>query len=487
MIGCEDIYEIKKLISEAKTDEAIEVLILSKFSYSKYIEKQAFLISAEYKKLEDDQRIGRLSYNEYNINLARINSNLISLLNEIEADITKRVTAPNQSIMQYASLGEIINRDDSILYNINLLSENETFNLPKNRKTRYFPGFVSNLLDEFKESTSEFIGPLGKMLDDNRDLFNSVIIYIKTCLEYYYKGRVRKSYDYLSRSLYDIKDYLSVGKISMLHMHDQTSLYRMRVFNSKGNPDKNDIFHVPFEKREFLSSQRYSVPGFPCLYLGNSLFVCWKELDEPVLENTIIARFTLEEEKFKFMDLAYPTFLFKKLLMEDYGNPAISDVDINDTMFSFLIKWPIILCSSMNLNSISSSAPFKPEYIIPQMVLEWIRDSENLDGIIYFSNKVHFREDKTLGFYCNYAIPVRTSREEGQCASIANRVELTDPLKVQTLYYSNAMRELASHENYKPNIKFISLDDHTIEEYSTTMFGKLENYLSEKEHGKVEI
>ena len=54
------------------------------------------------------------------------------------------------------------------------------------------------------------------------------------------------------------------------------NLYRMRI--SKETLSKEKMFHVPFNMREKVSSARFSIPGFPCLYLGTSLEVCWNEI-----------------------------------------------------------------------------------------------------------------------------------------------------------------------------------------------------------------
>ena len=48
-------------------------------------------------------------------------------------------------------------------------------------------------------------------------------------------------------------------------------LYRLTQF-------KNSIWHIPFEIRHLSSSLRSSVPRLPCLYLGDSIDTCIKEI-----------------------------------------------------------------------------------------------------------------------------------------------------------------------------------------------------------------
>lgn len=58
---------------------------------------------------------------------------------------------------------------------------------------------------------------------------------------------------------------------------EQDSLwYRGRGYKGV-NMDMNDLFHVPFEKRGKIGVNRFSVIGYPCLYLASSINCCIKE------------------------------------------------------------------------------------------------------------------------------------------------------------------------------------------------------------------
>ena len=68
-----------------------------------------------------------------------------------------------------------------------------------------------------------------------------------------------------------------LGNFFLLEWREELiNLYRMRI--SKETLSKEKMFHVPFNMREKVSSARFSIPGFPCLYLGTSLEVCWNEI-----------------------------------------------------------------------------------------------------------------------------------------------------------------------------------------------------------------
>lgn len=48
--------------------------------------------------------------------------------------------------------------------------------------------------------------------------------------------------------------------------------------------------------RERIGSQRFSVPGVPCLYLGKSVYTCWRELGQPNDSEFYVSRARINDE-----------------------------------------------------------------------------------------------------------------------------------------------------------------------------------------------
>ena len=65
------------------------------------------------------------------------------------------------------------------------------------------------------------------------------------------------------------------------------------------------MFHIPFNKRGKVETQRYSAPGYPCLYLGSSVNACWEELGQPRFDDMMVSRFVVKEA-FPVLDLRMP-------------------------------------------------------------------------------------------------------------------------------------------------------------------------------------
>ena len=54
--------------------------------------------------------------------------------------------------------------------------------------------------------------------------------------------------------------------------------YRMRDNQKEEKWPPNELFHMSFEGREKIGSNRYSIPGYPCLYIGASIACCVAEI-----------------------------------------------------------------------------------------------------------------------------------------------------------------------------------------------------------------
>ena len=246
--------------------------------------------------------------------------------------------------------------------------------------------------------------------------------YITIILNEYCSGQHNLAYSFFKEALSLFIDIdLFVKDIS-----SDSVFYRGRK-KRKVRLTKNDMFHIPFEKRYKVSTQRYSFPGLPCLYLGSTPEVCASELDKD-MSKLAIARFVYhnQENEYKVFDLTSLFFDYFSGLYEDCAD-------------RFLANFPLIfICSTYISYSDENDAKFKKEYIIPQLLLEYIINEsilkENkLIGIKYFSVKENFiehflKEDYySLKKICNYVFPTRdTSDSKGFCRQLENIFEIVE-------------------------------------------------------------
>ena len=186
--------------------------------------------------------------------------------------------------------------------------------------------------------------------------------------------------------------------------------YRMRVCNLRKEITRKELFHIPFEKIRQIKTQRYSSPGYPCLYLGESLYGCWEEMQRPDTESTLFSVFKTTQS-FKVVNMRLPT-------LQEYLDRA-----------EFYLKFfPVIIASTIPV--INGDDIFKPEYLLPQMILEWViekRKEISTIGVYYtsaFKNSEFYELEHE---WDNLVLPVQKTCEEGICKELATLFTMTRP------------------------------------------------------------
>ena len=166
-------------------------------------------------------------------------------------------------------------------------------------------------------------------------------------------GHMDRAIDILNDEI-DLQDYIKT-------IPQKTDLYRLRSDkeNLKG---KNDFLHVPFDKIYLCNSMRFSMPGEPCLYLGYSKDVCYRELG---LDCGGSLGHFITNEDIQVIDLTLD-----------------AQKNENSNMFEF---WPILAACYVAPDS--RKANFKEEYIFPQVLMNFIKNKykESFAGLRYYT------------------------------------------------------------------------------------------------------
>ena len=267
---------------------------------------------------------------------------------------------------------------------------------------------------------------------------------------------------------------------------DADYVYRIRVDEKTYNSNftAEDLFHIPYEKRFLIGNNRFSLSGFPCLYFGNNVYCCWEELNKPRIENCFISKFDLTGHH--FIDISRSPAEINYSLENFYNSLQKTDDSAHEHFvlnFEYLLDdylkiWPLIFCCS--IRTYYNDSVFKPEYIFPQLLLEWIVTDKwaHFDGIIYNSTKkpsllekFTSKIDKKMKLK-NYVIPARVLKAKGFCEESKNKLKLTDPLNIDL-------------ENLTDPNSFNSSSDLTDQPYANSIFGRIENKLENFELKKL--
>ena len=127
-------------------------------------------------------------------------------------------------------------------------------------------------------------------------------------------------------------------------LHSDISLYKCRENDRLFHYTKDEMFHIPYSKRNLVGNQRYSLSGIPCLYVGGSSYICWEELGRKDLSTSNYCGYSLKED-FNMFDMLLPISI---------SNPHQ------------IRRIVLILACSL---AADRNTLFKPEYILPQCIL----------------------------------------------------------------------------------------------------------------------
>jgi hypothetical protein len=320
------------------------------------------------------------------------------------------------------------------LYNLYVLLSSELLQVPKtnNSSSKDYYQCVKEYLDTYITTIERLpdFDDVCRLIKVNIDEIKSLSQSILSAIEQYYLGYPSEAFKNLSIGIYKVEKYLhSFYRLGLSER--ETAFYRMRITKELGLKPK-DMFHIPFKDRKKVKSYRFSIPGFPCLYLGGSLYVCWEELRRPEDPKEVqISRVDLKYNDIKMLDLSIRPPTLCSLIRKENWVAYTDDKRANllTGVINYLIIWPLILATSFKVKTDNPKDSFKPEYIIPQLLLQWVRLYNNFDGICYFSTRIDLNKYPLAdSYYRNYVFPVQTNRNEGHCSVLSQKFRITNPV-----------------------------------------------------------
>lgn len=280
---------------------------------------------------------------------------------------------------------------------------------------------------------------------------------ITKSVRYYLNGFPSKSYTTFERvmrllmqqplEIYEKSSTELFGNLGdKYNTDDDLNLFRV-VSVSDNRPYQRDrVFHTPYNLRSKVSTSRYSIAGYPSLYLGTSLELCCEEIHmNPHKDFALASMFKLERNpdytntEIQVIELGVKPqdFIETELRNENFKRFIPDSMLKRETVRSAYLLWyPLIAaCSYVRTNK---SDPFAAEYIIPQLLMQWVRseigsnmdnECDQLIGIRYFSCASVKASD--MGF--NYVFPTSGQHKSAvlpYCAVLAKSFRLTRPIYI---------------------------------------------------------
>ena len=128
--------------------------------------------------------------------------------------------------------------------------------------------------------------------------------------------------------------------------------------------DYKDMYHIPLEKRHIVGTERFSVPGIPCLYLGTSIYDVWLELGSPAYSdfNVSSVKFTESGKKRQILNLAITPYFFMGLT--SINEEVSKAVEI---LKAIMRLYPLVIATS--IRNKQPNQKFRSDYIISHLLM----------------------------------------------------------------------------------------------------------------------
>jgi hypothetical protein len=349
----------------------------------------------------------------------------------------------------------------------------QIFDLPINIKGDYLSN-IAAVFETFKKQIRLFDGDVKTELVPSLALIDDQCNSILKSVEIYLRGFPGESYQILKECLDKLKSSDKLEIQQNLNVAEKQNLYRVRVAPNQ-SLSKEGLFHIPYQFREKVATQRYSIPGLPCLYLGDSLFVCWEEMGRPDFNEIHASRFDLTMSGFKLLNLNINTSEIRERCFK-----ASASGKFVKHLIGFLSYWPLLAACSFVVQK--PTEVFKPEYIIPQLVLQWVVSVEEVDGLKYKSNRIKSGA-QNVGSFTNIVIPVKEIASTGYCSTLLKKIKMTSPVSWTILEVTDPKRGFLNgiKQDLDPETlrraSFIEIINGEQTIYSESKFGLLEEKL----------
>ena len=255
---------------------------------------------------------------------------------------------------------------------------------------------------------------------------------------------------------------------------EESLFFRGRKNNNK-ILNRYEMFHIPYDKRYLVGNQRFSLSGFPLLYLSSSINGVKLELD---IADT------------SFYDYSFSSFHFnKKSKIYSLDNPFriyFEKVKKNEEKGVIIVNYPVAMnilkekLLKLILSSIclfekrvshkrqekSGMNIFYQEYIIPQALTQVLK-IEEYDGIFYPSTRIEIEKDSELldinGFNIAYFPEYKADRHYDD--TLFTNLDISVPLNFsesEKFIFANEDDFQALDEIFKKIGSKINIDNNNI-------------------------
>lgn len=270
------------------------------------------------------------------------------------------------------------------------------------------------------------------MLNEKMLILKKICDEVPEIINNFDDGHILESYSKSSKLFDYIKPYL-LHRFSQINYNGDYYRIRRGDFRitepSQSINKKTQMFHIKKGLRNRIGAYRYSIAGYPCLYLASDSDLAWFECGMPKQFSYCKMRITEEgENALKLVDFSnrpvdiISSFNICVLNARRQNKDEKELIMIYDYLIKYIITYPLAAACSVKVKDRSDK--FVQEYIFPQLFMHWILESEDIDGVRYKSslntNLVKYRNAT------NIALPVKQFRHDGLDENLTRKIAISD-------------------------------------------------------------
>ncbi len=317
----------------------------------------------------------------------------------------------------------------------------------------YLEGHFSSYVQDIEEAANGDNPLLGSEFNtqvlDNLPLIKDICHELVEVGRIYRDGRIKDAYE----NAYGIFARLRSYYLNSFSYSERDGFfYRIRQGDFRIKPGDNSkekkaqLFHIKDSKRNLIGAYRYSISGFPCLYLTSGFELGWFESGMPKqfsycrmhIEESGANALRLIDISNRPIDLLSSIFCWIKNARDDNEQKQ----KIYKYFLNYIITYPLAASCSIKVNDRKDR--FVEEYVVPQMLMHWIRENDDFDGVKYKSSR-NTTLVQGMGAI-NVALPVKKFRTDGLCESLTSKITVSD------IAYLDVNKDFKKYEQYLQNI-----------------------------------
>ncbi|RKJ22324.1 hypothetical protein D7X48_01925 [bacterium D16-50] len=252
-----------------------------------------------------------------------------------------------------------------------------------------------------------------------------------------------------------------------------------RIRPGMGPYDRKNIFHIPFTYRERSSSQRFSIPNNPCLYLSayqgfkphnyEMVKAAWIECGMPS-----VFTYCIYELQNDIYVLHFGKSGCDYLSEYDYAKDEDKKRERLEAIIQYLLSFPMRAACHISVENKSEQDRINcyEEYLFPQLLMQWLQKNSKFDGIGYQGASSNLAQREL--YIGNLALPARNISAENEydpylkkCFKLSkpqvkdlskdlNSDEMIKKIKAVEIY-SEKLEQALNIQDVPPNHPYIEL------------------------------